>query len=104
MYSFKEQGHQHFWNGKRMTGVTTVLGIIAKPALIGWASNMCADYILANGKIKDEDFILVSKQTIEEARKAHAKKKEAAGDIGTKIHEFINLWIMAEMKRTAIEQ
>lgn len=44
MYQFKEQGHQHLWDGKRMTGVTTILGVIAKPALLSWAVGLCADY------------------------------------------------------------
>lgn len=85
-YSFVEKGHCHYINGKRATGITTVLQIIAKPALIGWSANMAIDYAKEKGQKKDEDFYLISNQDLEDARKAHTIKKEAAGDIGKSVH------------------
>lgn len=106
-YTFKEKGHAHLWNGKKMTGVTTILGVIAKPALIGWSANMAVDYVKENSKAivrteinKDtgepEDILEcyeVHPDTLEEARKAHTKKKEAAGDIGKSVHGAIEEFI-----------
>jgi hypothetical protein len=66
---------------KKYTGVTTILGVIAKPALIGWAANMAVDHLLAN----PTDF--------EGARKAHTKKKEAAGTHGTDTHALVEDYV-----------
>lgn len=100
MYSFKPEGHQHLWNGKRMTGVTTILGTIAKPAILGWAVGLCADYarsqIRANKAYSKEDLDGI----FEEAKKAHTKKKDQAADIGTKLHFFCEQFVKAEMKRS----
>lgn len=100
-YTFKENGHQHLWDGKRMTGVTTVLGVIAKPALIGWAANMAVDYVkdrlgrTENGDFTNDENLVwtTSKKILEEARKAHTKKKEAAGDIGKLVHSAIEEYV-----------
>ena len=52
-YDFDDTGkrHAHYINGKRATGVTTILGVIAKPALIAWSARMAVDYI--EGKEKE---------------------------------------------------
>ena len=38
-YQFSEEGHLHILDGKALTGVTTILGVIAKPALIQWSAD-----------------------------------------------------------------
>lgn len=88
-YRFKEQGHRHEalvdgeW--RRMTGVTTVLGIIAKPALIGWAAGQAVEHFKNNKGRLENEFDLVC----EEAKNAHRKKKEEAGAKGTDVHAII---------------
>ena len=37
-FVFDEKEHAYFLNGKPMMGCTTVLSVIAKPALIQWAA------------------------------------------------------------------
>lgn len=103
-YTFEESGHKHLWDGKRMTGVTTVLGVIAKPALIGWAANMAVDYVEEHLKellvsVSDAQRIILT-----EARKAHTKKKEAAGDIGKLVHAVIEEYIKNGTEPTLDEQ
>ena len=39
-FIYKDSNHSYTLDGKRLTGVTTILGVIAKPALIGWAARM----------------------------------------------------------------
>ena len=38
--TFDAKKHVHTLDGKNLTGVTTVLSVIAKPALIQWAADM----------------------------------------------------------------
>ena len=81
---FNEKAHRYTLDGKPLTGVTTILGVIAKPALIQWSANMAVDYLIANpGDYKG-------------ARKAYAIKRDAAADIGTIAHKWIEDWINGE--------
>ena len=95
-YEFVEKGHSHYFNGQRMTGITTVLSVISKgDALIQWAANMAVDYIDGNLPVRREENILSVdaddfKRILEEARKAHCRKKEEAGQKGTDIHALIS--------------
>ena len=47
-FTFDEKTHRYYIGDKQRTGTTTVLGILAKPALIQWAANMAVDYIKEN--------------------------------------------------------
>jgi len=95
-YNFNKVKHQHFLDGKQLTGCTTILGVVAKPALIQWAANMAVDYIRANGnwKLTDEEL----NKVFEEARKAHTRRKKEAGDYGTKTHEEIENLVLNAIK------
>lgn len=81
--------HRYKINGEYANGVTTALGIIAKPQLIYWSANMAADHVkstLVPGKGLDEIQI---QQLVEECRKAHLRKRDSAADQGTYIHNWI---------------
>lgn len=96
------QGRFYDVNGLSLPSVTTILGMLQKPALIPWAAKItaeaCQDYIYTHGQhdvisgtvsltAEDvDDMVTVSK-------KAHRTKKREAADIGTAIHEAIALWI-----------
>ena len=104
---FNPNNHSYTIDGKRLTGVTTILGVIAKPALINWASNMAVDYIqkelaerMKKDRIKGLDadervsgFLNATSDIFDQARKAYAQKRDKAGDIGTIAHERIEQWI-----------
>lgn len=95
-FTFDKEKHVYELDGKPMMGVTTVLGIIAKPALIPWAVKMATEYIKAkSSSTKGEDEITyhVTESILKASKSAHRKKKEAAGDIGSDVHEAIEEWI-----------
>lgn len=108
--SFDPVKHEYLIDGKRATGVTTVIGVLAKPALIGWAARMVVEHIKSVGFHRDaqlppvfdsgEESWEVTASQLAEAQVAHTKKKEAAGQIGTDSHalveEYINLCIEAK--------
>lgn len=85
--TFNEARHMYFWNGEHVRSVTTILGVIAKPMLIPWAANMVAEHIKANCPFSEGKFF-VNEDALEQARKAHAKKKTDAGDAGSLVHKF----------------
>lgn len=88
---------KHFYsiNGKSVYGVTSVTGVLDKPALIYWAVNQAVEYLEANlqaGKALDEVQI---KNLLEGARTAHRQKKDKAADIGTLIHDWVASYVKA---------
>lgn len=96
-FTFNPKTHRYYLDGKQMTGVTTILGVIAKPQLISWASNQAVDYILDNtvdaGIQVPPDTVTIKKETAEEARKAFAKKRDKAADLGTQVHAMVEEYI-----------
>lgn len=95
-YRFNEKGHVHeilidgVW--RRVTGCTTILGVIAKPALIPWAAKSVVEWIRENVQIVN-GLWQVNDEQLEEAKSAHRKKKEKAGDWGTGVHASIEILI-----------
>ena len=96
-YEFDKIRHIHTLDGKALTGCTTVLSVVAKPALIQWAANMAVDYVKekwgTNGLTAADLFVV-----LEDARKAHTKRKEKAGDFGTLTHEEIENVVLNAIK------
>lgn len=91
--TFDSLKHAYFYEGEKVPSVTTILSVIAKPALINWSANMAADYFkaqIAPGISYDE----IQLNTIwKEAKSAHYKKKVETGDIGTFVHNWVENYI-----------
>ena len=87
---FDPDRHIFTRNDERILGVTSCTGIIDKSRpLIFWAVGLMRDFLLNRRK---EGF-LISEDAIIEASKLHQVKKEEAANIGTKIHDWVELWI-----------
>jgi len=87
---FDTMKHQYSVNGEIIPGCTSVLQILAKPALLFWSANMAADYFkehIVPGRSLDEIEI---ENIWKEAKRAHTKKKEEAGDIGHLVHDWVD--------------
>ena len=109
-YQFNEEVHLHVLDGKPLTGVTTILGVIAKPALTQWSADEAVKFLgWFNEKYTDKAVGLaetekrlaeVQKLSVAEfyellgqARVQHAKRKTAAADIGTDVHAEIEKYV-----------
>ncbi len=97
VFEFDEQKHVYTLNGKRLYGVTTVLGVINKPALVGWAAKMVAEHIQDNAEViegNDGGFAYVLPfAMLEEAKGAHRKKKDDAATKGTDVHALCEEYV-----------
>lgn len=98
--SFDPKTHSYLIDGKPATGVTTVISVLAKPALIGWAAKMAAEHVRlgiealpAELDWNDDSFAETLNRLIEESKSAHTKKKEAAGTHGTDAHALVELYV-----------
>lgn len=90
---FDVKKHHYTVNGQTVDGVTSILGIIAKPALIYWSANKASEYIdkfLEVGKSLDE---IEKKQLVEGCKSAHKTLKDDAANAGTLMHEWIHNYI-----------
>lgn len=88
--------HDYYLDGKRMTGVTTILGVLAKPALIPWAARMAVEYIKENAEVFDHDtypLYQVKPNTLEEAKTVYAKKRDEGATKGTSTHSEVERYI-----------
>jgi cytochrome c2 len=94
---FFDPGKHHYTvNGKTIDGVTTVLGVINKPALMYWAVNKAVEYIDQNlpvGVAVDE---VMKKKIMNGCKAAHRTIKTDAADLGTMLHELVEKYIKKE--------
>jgi hypothetical protein len=100
--TFNEEKHLYVTGGYQVDGVTSVLQIINKPALMYWAVNMALEHIGSNlkpGQALDE---VQLKKLLADAKIAHRAKSTDAADIGTMIHEWIEKWITGKKPETPI--
>lgn len=82
----------------RLPSVTTVIGILDKPAIRNWAIKVTVDYIKSNvNKLKKmkagEELKL-----FQEACREHEKIRQEAADIGIEVHEDIRRYVTEGIK------
>lgn len=118
-YAVKQlvEGKQHFYEVthddgqvERFPGVTGVLGIISKPALVPWATKTALENAKealleqldgkAGKKINLTELWI--KAVIETAKKVPEKVKTEAGDLGTLAHAYFEAFIRGEEKLTVV--
>jgi hypothetical protein len=93
-----EENHVYFADEegkKKYTGITTVLGVLNKPALVPWAARMAVEYITTNEWTEwaTNDICYVKKETLEEAKTAYAKKREDGAKKGTDTHALVEEYV-----------
>lgn len=96
--------HKYTIDGKDVSGTTTAIGIISKPALISWAANTAVDYVSSQiepGKSYDE---LELDAVWKAAKRAHWTKKTDAGTVGSFIHKYVEQYIKGENPNLPINE
>lgn len=96
---FDEEKHTYYTENPNkpekniVDGVTSILKVISKPALVYWSANKAGEFIerfLPVGKVIDE----VEKQRLVKGCKtAHKTLLEDAGNLGTMLHELVEKYI-----------
>lgn len=95
---FYPNSHRYKYAGDWVPGVSSILGRAGKDALVPWAANQTADDIIKNASPipNDPSRVIVSLEAINHARTAHTRTKEAAGDIGTEIHDYAKAYMRGQ--------
>lgn len=105
-FHFDEIKHRYYYDGVEMTGCTTVLGVLNKPALIAWSSKMAVEWIRENAKkdtyeVEEEgdytqrEGYFVTEKELEDAKVAYAKFRDKRAGEGTDTHAKIENYIKA---------
>lgn len=101
-FNFDPAKHCYTLDGELLPGVTTVLGTLAKPALIQWAANMAVESLWGYAVDKNKDGKIDLKELeegLELAKKAHVKKKDKASEQGTDVHALCEQYVKACIAR-----
>ena len=97
-FLFDSVKHVYTLDGRPLTGVTTILGVINKPALVAWAAKMSTEYISGNCPWDEEKkAYIVPEDALELAKSAHRRKKEDAGEKGTDLHALVESWVNSQI-------
>lgn len=92
LLDFDEAAHAYKWAGKFVPGVTRVLQILNKPALVQWSANCAVQYITDGYKAKleagDELELSSFLSLCQEAKTAHRRISKEATDVGSLVHQF----------------
>lgn len=80
-------------NGVGMTGVTTILGAIAKPNLIDWAATEAYKDSIGRSKSEIEQILL-------DKTYAHKRRSDSAKDIGKDAHDWVERYIKSKIEGT----
>lgn len=83
-------------NGIEYPSVTTILGLLDKPALVPWAARMVVEYLtereeeIKEAALSGDKYALVD--ILEKAQDAHKKAKNEAASIGTLVHKAVETY------------
>lgn len=96
--SFKEGDK---WGESRpTTGVTTILNVLNKPALVPWSAKLSAERFSQEIKdtirAKKEITIGLANELVDVAKNAPNENRDKAGDAGTTIHQLIETYHVDE--------
>lgn len=81
---FDEKAHAYTFDGQFVPGVTTILNVLSKPALMPWAIGVTRDYWLKEVNSGRTDFQTIHK----ESWNASKKVTKDAANIGQNVHEY----------------
>jgi hypothetical protein len=83
--------------------VTTILNVLAKPALVEWGVRVACDYVYDNLQLltKQRSFSIDQVfKIVEMARTAHDRTRQEAADIGTEAHDWLRDYWLSIIRKT----
>lgn len=94
---FSEGNHQYRVNKIPVPSVTTIIGVLNKPALIHWAAGLTAEYFIKNiPKIVSGELSFTEADAGEmyaRAKTEHMRESAKATDIGSAAHDAIEQFV-----------
>lgn len=85
---FSPASHRYWLDGKPVPGVTTILGVLNKPALPKWAASQVAEYVADNREAIEHLYAAGRGPMVAALKETPWHKRDDAAARGTKFHEF----------------
>ena len=85
---FAPGNHTYRLDGQHVPGVTTILGILDKPAIPKWAARVVAEYVADNPDGLEHLRAMGRGPMVEALRNMPWQRRDEAADRGTTLHDF----------------
>lgn len=88
---FNKVKHAYMWEGKFIPGVTSILKLLDKPALVQWAANMACEHVRNKLLVERKGEYVPSRELsdcLQEAKTAHRRLATSGANIGTQVHKL----------------
>lgn len=82
--------------GEKVPGVTSIIDVLNKPALVPWAAKMAAEYAVNNLSMLTEVAKSDKFAAIDLIKNAHKRRSGAAADQGTGVHGYVERLMVGE--------
>jgi len=93
---FYDASHRYKLDGKWVPGVTTVLGVLNKPALPKWAAASVAEYVADNREAIEHLYAAGRSPMVASLKETPWQRRDDAADRGTKFHDFAERILLGE--------
>lgn len=93
---FYEKSHRYKLDGKWVPGVTTVLGVLNKPAIAKWAASQVAEYVADNRDAVGHLYSAGRTPMVAALKETPWQKRDDAADRGTKLHDYAEQLLRGE--------
>jgi len=100
---YDPRSHAYSVNGKIVPGVTSIIQVIGKPALLYWAVNCSLAHIASVWKPGEGFTADEIKAHLMTAKAAHQRISREAANLGTKVHAWIRQFIIEFINLTEAE-
>lgn len=85
---FYEASHRYKLDGRWVPGVTTILGVLNKPALTKWAVTSVAEYVADHREAIGHLYVAGRGPMVAALKETPWQKRDDAADRGTKLHDY----------------
>lgn len=93
---FSEKAHRYWLDGKPVPGVTTILGVLAKPALTKWAATQVAEYVADNPEAVTHLYAAGRGPMVAALKETPWQKRDDAAERGSKLHDYAERLLRGE--------
>jgi len=85
---FYPASHRYKLDGEWVPGVTTILGVLDKPAIPKWAAKSVAEYVARNREGVEHLYAMGEQPMIDALKGIPWQERDTAGVRGTDVHDF----------------
>lgn len=94
--TFTPANHRYRLDGKWVPGVTTVIGVLEKPAIPKWAAKSVAEYVADNREAVEHLYAAGRGPMVASLKEIPWQKRDAAADRGTQFHDYAERLLLGE--------